>query len=210
MATAQAQRTEEMEGSAKPVTLTLQAIPRKVGELSGTIEGIGKFMNGKLTPVTVKIGNAAIAEDISKSLTATRPEQYITSVTKKGDLRILNASAVVDDLRERVARDGHATRAVGSIYETGAIAERLKPYGIMASLTQDGTVRALDIKMIARQAVRSIDQETLTNNVEIGTRQEAEAVAKFLNEQYKGKFSASANDNGSIDVTKLGAGPKKG
>lgn len=191
--------------------LALQAIPRKTGDVSAlikTVDGISNYMSGKITPVTVKIGNPKIAEDIGSQLIGTYPGKYITSVSKGGDLRIFNASAATDEIASRIANYGHATCGVGNMQEANGVADRLKERGYVTSVTKEGFVRALDVKLTARQAIRSTNPSERTN-IDIGTRQEAKAVADFLNREYNGQYSASAKDNGSVDITKVYTGPGK-
>ncbi len=201
---AQAERRQEEQ--TKTETLALQAIPRKTGDVSSlikTVDSISNYMSGKTIPVTVKIGNAKIAEGIGSQLIGTYPDKFITSVTKSGDLRIFNANAASDEIASRIAKNGQATRNIGNRQEAIGVADRLKDRGYVTSVTKEGFLRALDVKLTSRQAIRSIDAQTMTGNIDVGTRQEAKAVSDYLNTEYNGQYTASANDNGSVDITRI-------
>ena len=240
--------------------------PRAI-DLDKTIPAIQNSVSGNAKPVIVKIGDAKEAKRVGDTLNAGRPGQYITAVMKGGDLRVLNANAIVSDMTDRIRNAHYATRLIDNYQGAVGVAARLKESGFMASVDKDGTVRALDVNGLAksvseaanRHATRTISDDTSTRqeaeavakavnkqsdgrlfasaegskvnvlNVElvatqiyrsrnfgggtikdeINTKQEAQAVTKFFNQQYAGQFSASVKEDGSFEVKSL-AGMKRG
>lgn len=191
-------RQEEAQATL-PVTWK-PGFPRTV-DIVKTIPAIERGVANNPKPAVAPIGNVKEATKVAIELTTSHPEQYITSVTKAGDLQVLNTNAVIGDIKTRLHDRGHATTvSIGNMQGALGIATRLKEAGFAASVTNGGYVSALDPNGFAGNIIKTMGRYTTrTTNNELSTGQEAEAVAKAINERSNGDMFASTNGS-KVDV----------
>jgi hypothetical protein len=179
--------------------------PRAV-DIVKTIPAIERGTANSPKPAIVPIGNVKEATKVAVELVTTHPEQYITSVTKAGDVQVLNTNAVIEDIKTRMHGRGHATTVViGNTQGALGIARRLKEAGFTASVSKAGYVSVLDPNAFADHVTGTMGKSTLrATNSETSSRQEAEAVAKAINERSNGDRFASV-DGSKVDVINVAA-----
>ncbi len=201
MAFAPAQERQEeqaaLQVSWKP------GFPRGV-DLAKTIPAIEGRTEKYAKPLIVKTGDAKQAEKVAIELTSRHPDKYLTSVTKAGDVQVLNTEAVIDEIKQRMHDRGHATTvALGSAQGAFGIARRLKEAGIAATVMKGNFVHAVDADAFADRITATMGKlASRASNAEAASREEARAVAKAINERSNGAKFASV-DGTKIDVVNV-------
>jgi hypothetical protein len=153
-------------------------------------------------PVVVKIGNAARAEETARKLDQNSPDKYCTTVTDKGDLRVLNIDAAAKSVREAALRNFQHEKEyqvslinVGDKKETEKVMERVNLSGYFAAMISDsGLLRVHIIEAYADSLLPKVGPGLGTSNTStLESPALAKSVAKSINNRYENKYAAYAD-----------------
>lgn len=199
-------RHVERQETGDAFSQSLAVVPRRNEDSAVSARIIHEQMAGRTSPETYGFGSAKKAAEVANALVRIRPgeqfTQYITSVTKAGGLRVLNAGAVANQASGRLESEGAATVNPGNRHEAGGIANRLNAMGYVAEVTKEGFVRAVNPDKMAKLAATGMGSQE-SKAVEVGSGAQAAKVAESVNRAFAGRLHATVR-GGDIEITNIG------